>query len=100
MRNLPVCVAEEDIHQMFTYADRDGDGQLSYKEFQVMIDPPPPPQVARPHVSDLGMEPQVQLAPCNVSKLNKIASFRSSVQMIQVEFLVIRTDVQVHYKLS
>ena len=100
MRNLPVCVAEEDIHQMFTYADRDGDGQLSYKEFQVMIDPPPPPQVARPHVSDLGMEPQVQLASYNVSKLNKIASFRSSVQMIQVEFLVIRTDVQVHYKLS
>ena len=35
MRNLPVPVEEEDIEEMFTYADRDNDGKLSYKEFQV-----------------------------------------------------------------
>ena len=34
MRSLPVCVTEDDIEQMFTYADKDGDGQLSYSEFQ------------------------------------------------------------------
>ena len=26
---------------MFTYADKDGDGKISYQEFQVMIKPPP-----------------------------------------------------------
>jgi Ca2+-binding EF-hand superfamily protein len=35
MRNLPVPVADEDIDQMFDYADTDKDGRLSYKEFQV-----------------------------------------------------------------
>ncbi len=35
MRNLPVPVADEDIEQMFDYADTDKDGRLSYKEFQV-----------------------------------------------------------------
>ena len=38
---------------------QNGDGELSYSEFQVMIDPPAPPQAVRPHVSDLGMQPQV-----------------------------------------
>jgi hypothetical protein len=35
MRNLPVPVADDDIDQMFDYADTDKDGRLSYKEFQV-----------------------------------------------------------------
>ena len=26
---------------MFSYADKDGDGKISYQEFQVMINPPP-----------------------------------------------------------
>ena len=35
MRNLPVCVSDEDIEEMFNFADADGDGKLSYAEFQV-----------------------------------------------------------------
>ena len=35
MRNLPVPVDEEDIEDMFIFADKDKDGKLSYKEFQV-----------------------------------------------------------------
>jgi hypothetical protein len=37
MRNLPVPVADDDIDQMFDYADTDKDGRLSYKEFQVRL---------------------------------------------------------------
>ena len=35
MRNLPVHVPDEDIAEMFAFADKDGDGQLSYEEFEV-----------------------------------------------------------------
>ena len=28
---------------MFTYADKDGDGKISFTEFQAMINPPKPP---------------------------------------------------------
>ena len=35
MRNLPVPVDEEDIEDMFIFADKDKDGKLSYKEFKV-----------------------------------------------------------------
>ena len=35
MRSLPVCVSDEDIEEMFTFADKDKDGKLSYKEFKV-----------------------------------------------------------------
>ncbi|XP_023347863.1 calmodulin isoform X2 [Eurytemora carolleeae] len=52
MRNLPVPVEEEDIEEMFTYADRDNDGKLSYKEFQVMVNPPAPPEIPRPTIDD------------------------------------------------
>ena len=31
MRNLPVPVEEEDIDQMFDFADKDKDGKISYK---------------------------------------------------------------------
>ena len=44
MRNLPEKVSEEDIEEMFSYADQDRDGKLSYSEFQVMINPLPPLQ--------------------------------------------------------
>jgi hypothetical protein len=37
MRNLPVPVADDDIDQMFDYADTDKDGRLSYKEFQMSL---------------------------------------------------------------
>ena len=45
MSNLPEVVDEADIEEMFTYADKDGDGKISYAEFQVMISPPKPPTV-------------------------------------------------------
>ena len=35
MKNLPVCVSDHDIEEMFAFADKDRDGQLSYAEFQV-----------------------------------------------------------------
>ena len=35
MQNLPVHVADDDIAEMFAFADKDGDGQLSYEEFEV-----------------------------------------------------------------
>ena len=36
MKNLPVPVADEEIEEMFEYADKNRDGKLSYKEFQVI----------------------------------------------------------------
>ena len=33
---------------MFSYADKDGDGKISYQEFQVMINPPKPPTAEKP----------------------------------------------------
>ena len=39
MRNLPVPVNEEDIDQMFEFADKDKDGKIDYNEFQLMINP-------------------------------------------------------------
>ena len=35
MKSLPVTVEDEDIEEMFNFADADGDGKLSYAEFQV-----------------------------------------------------------------
>ena len=31
MRNLPVPVTEEDIDEMFEYADKDKDGKINYR---------------------------------------------------------------------
>ena len=53
MRNLPEKVSEEDIEEMFSYADKDRDGKLSYSEFQVMINPLPPLQPPRPDIGEL-----------------------------------------------
>ena len=38
---------------MFNYADADGDGKISWKEFQTMITPPKPPEPPKPSLSDL-----------------------------------------------
>jgi len=59
MKNLPVPVDDEDIEEMFEFADKNKDGKLSYKEFKVMVNPPEPPAVPKPHISDLGLSPQV-----------------------------------------
>ena len=41
-------VSEEDIEEMFTFADKDCDGKISYTEFQFMINPPKPPPEPQP----------------------------------------------------
>ena len=43
MSEIILQVSEEDIEEMFTYADKDCDGKISYLEFQAMINPPKPP---------------------------------------------------------
>jgi len=53
MLNLPVEVSEVDIEEMFTYADQDRDGRISYDEFQTMINPPKPPEPPKPTMADL-----------------------------------------------
>ena len=35
-----VKVSEDDIEEMFHFADKDQDGRISYGEFQVMVTPP------------------------------------------------------------
>jgi len=46
MRNLPVPVNEDEINEMFDFADKDKDGKINYSEFETMINPkvykPPP----------------------------------------------------------
>ena len=46
-------VSEEDIEEMFNFADKDGDGKISYTEFQIMINPPKPPEPPKPTLADL-----------------------------------------------
>ena len=95
MKNLPVPVSDDDIEAMFSAVDRNGDEQLSYREFKMMVNPPDIPQVlsthylhniytlsthihtyylhlyqaARPHVSQLGLQPQVFSPPPGASIL-------------------------------
>jgi len=59
MKNLPVPVEDADIEEMFAFADTDGDGSLSFQEFEKMVKPIEPPAVLKPHISDIGMQPQV-----------------------------------------
>ena len=42
---------------MFSSADQDQDGQISYSEFRVMINPPRTSQTARPDIADLHSKP-------------------------------------------
>ena len=44
-------VDEEDIEEMFSYADKDKDGKISYLEFQAMINPPKPPTEPAPSLT-------------------------------------------------
>ena len=48
-------VSEVDIEEMFTYADADRDGRISYSEFQTMINPPKPPEPPKPSLADLSL---------------------------------------------
>ena len=47
---------------MFTYADQDRDGRISYTEFQTMINPPKPPEPPKPSLADLTMARTVAAA--------------------------------------
>ena len=40
-KSFYVQVSEEDIDEMFNFADKDHDGKISFLEFQLMINPPP-----------------------------------------------------------
>ena len=58
MRNLPEDVSDDIIEEMLRFADKDGDGQLSYEEFSLMITPPEPARDAKPHAAKLGLSLQ------------------------------------------
>ena len=61
---------DEDIEEMFAFADKNQDGHLSYSEFQVMVNPPPPPKVPKPHIGDIGLPPQVSdFSRCIISEI-------------------------------
>ena len=45
---------------MFSYTDKDGDGKISYTEFQIMINPPKPPEQPRPTLADLARKTQME----------------------------------------
>ena len=45
---------------MFNYADKDGDGKISYTEFQIMINPPKPPEPPRPTLADLARKTKTE----------------------------------------
>ena len=53
-------MSEEDIEEMFTYADNDGDGKISYTEFQIMINPPKHPEPPRPTLADLAKKTKME----------------------------------------
>ena len=46
-------MSDEDIEDMFSYADKDGDGKINWTEFEVMINPPKPPESEKPTLADL-----------------------------------------------
>jgi len=75
MLNLPVEVSEVDIEEMFTYADQDQDGRISYDEFQTMINPPKPPEPPKPTMADLtGLRQQRQDPPATLSVTTMLAT--------------------------
>ena len=53
LQQLPLQVPDKDIEEMFSYADKDGDGKINWSEFQVMINPPKPKEPEKPTLADL-----------------------------------------------
>jgi len=49
MQLLPTPVDPEEAEEMFDFADKDRDCKISWEEFQIMINPPPPPKPPTPH---------------------------------------------------
>ena len=64
-------MSEEDIEEMFTYADKDGDGKISYTEFQIMINPPKPPEPPRPTMADLAKKTKLEDAKASKVKVKE-----------------------------
>ena len=64
-------MSEEDIEEMFTYADKDGDGQISYTEFQIMINPPKPPEPPRPTLADFAKKTKMEDAKASKVKVKE-----------------------------
>ena len=56
MKSLPVAVSDEDIEDMFEFADKDKDGELSYEEFQLMVKPQKPPETPKPSLNSNNLE--------------------------------------------
>jgi len=82
MLNLPVEVSEVDIEEMFTYADQDQDGQISYDEFQTMINPPKPPEPPKPTLADLAsVSARNQQLPQTLSVANLAVSSSSDLKL-------------------
>jgi Ca2+-binding EF-hand superfamily protein len=50
----------EDIEEMFTYADQDCDGKISWSEFQTMINPPKPPEPPKPTLADFAVKVKME----------------------------------------
>ena len=61
MKNLPEKVSDEDIEEMFEFADANGDGKISYEEFQIMINPPKPKEIPRPKLSDYQLQEKKEI---------------------------------------
>jgi hypothetical protein len=57
---LPIQVQLEDIEEMFSYADQDCDGKISWSEFQTMINPPKPPELPKPTLADLAVKVKME----------------------------------------
>ena len=62
MKNLPESVSDEDIGDMFDFADKNQDGKINYEEFQVMINPQKPAE-SGPKVSDYKAKPSPKQKP-------------------------------------
>jgi len=60
MRNLPVPVLEEDIDEMFNFADQDQDGKISWSEFQTMVNPGHTSNGSQQQVQPTKVETRVQ----------------------------------------
>ena len=57
MSQLPEQVSEQEIEEMFQFADRDADGQISWEEFLLMITPVKLAEAERPKL----VKPPVRL---------------------------------------
>ena len=68
-------MSEEDIEDMFTYADKDCDGKINWAEFQTMINPPKPPQPPKPTLADLAVKKNTEKPKINQTlSVSKIMS--------------------------